>query len=415
MRTLTKCDLGGAWQTHRRLVSKMTSALLTDCRLATFALQPGGVSEMALVDDGTLVISGETIAWAGPRSALPGQWKHLLPQSCEGGLLTAGLVDAFTGLHPGPAEGVSDDLYVAQALAQLAENLAEGVTWREFKIGAHANLDGALRRLSLAHRIRAGALQRLSITLRAAHQREGDQNLNAPIEMLCTKLFPVAHALGLLDAVEVLCDDKVDDQTGAAFGFSFDDANRVLEAAYRNKIPTRMGCERHADTGGVALAPLFYARCAAYLNFCDKLGIEALAQARTTAMLLPLAQVPGQRRPPVDELRSHRIPIALGTAGADDDADSSATGHAAVRASPLLAARRACELYGLTAAQAVAGITFAGSQVLAGPGADPRAGTLDRGAPADLALWDAADPEALLQTEPPPLARRVWIGGRRWI
>jgi imidazolonepropionase-like amidohydrolase len=317
-------------------VSKMASALLTDCRLATFALQPGGVSEMALVDDGTLVISGQTIAWAGPRSALPGQWKHLLPQSCGGGLLTAGLVDAFTGLHPGPAEGVSDDLYVA-------------------------------------------------------------------------------HALGLLDAVEVLCDDKVDDQTGAAFGFSFDDANRVLEAAYRNKIPTRMGCERHADTGGVALAPLFYARCAAYLNFCDKLGIEALAQARTTAMLLPLAQVPGQRRPPVDELRSHRIPIALGTAGANDDADSSATGHAAVRANPLLAARRACELYGLTAAQALAGITSAGSQVLAGPGADPRAGALDRGAPADLALWDAADPEALLQTEPPPLARRVWISGRRWI
>jgi len=101
-----------------------------------------------------------------------------------------------------------------------------------------------------------------------------------------------AHMTGLLDAVEALCDDEVDDETGLACGFSLDDASTVLEAAYRKKIPTRLGCERHADTGGVALAPSFYARCAAYLNFCDELGVEALAQARTTAMLLPSPRRP---------------------------------------------------------------------------------------------------------------------------
>jgi len=117
----------------------------------------------------------------------------------------------------------------------------------------------------------------------------------------------------------------------------------------------------------------------------------------------------------VDELRGHQMPIALGTAGAEEDADPTAPGHAGAWASPLLAARRACELYGLTGAQALAGITFAGARVLGGPNTDPRAGTLGWGAPADLALWDATDFETLLQTEPALLARRVWVRGRRWI
>jgi len=391
----------------------MTSALLTDCRLTTFALDASGASEIAMIDDGALVISGEIVAWAGQRSSLPDQWKDLPPQSCGGRLLTPGLVDAFTGLHPGPTEGMGDDLYVAQALAQLAENLAQGVTWREFKTGADADKEGAMHQLLLARRIQAAVPQRLSVTLRAAHVREDDEDHDARIETLCTKLIPEAHITGLLDAVEALCDDEIDDETGEARGFSLDDASTVLEAAYRKKIPTRLGCERHADTGGVALAPSFYARCAAYLNFCDELGVEALAQARTTAMLLPLAQAPDKPLPPVDELRGQRIPIALGTAGAEDDTGPPATGRASPWVSPLLAARRACELYGLTAAEAFAGVTLAGARVLGGPNADPRLGTLGVGAPADLALWDAADLEMLLQAEPSLLPHRVWVRGQR--
>jgi imidazolonepropionase len=391
----------------------MTSSLLTDCRLATYVFDAGGgAGQLILIDRSALVISGDIVAWAGERSSLPKQWQDLAPQSCGGQLLTPGLVDAFTGLHPGPTQGMSDDLYVAQALAQLALSLRQGVTWRELKIGADTDMDGAMRQLLLARRIQTAAPQRLSVTLRAAHVREDDENHDSYLEILCSKLIPEAHTTGLLDAVEALCDDEVDDETGLARGFSLDDASTVLEAAYRKKIPTRLGCERHADTGGVALAPSFYARCAAYLNFCDELGVEALAQARTTAMLLPLAQAPGQRLPPVDKLRGKGIPIALGTAG-QDEAGATAAGRAGEWPSPLLAARRACEVYGLSAAEAFAGITAAGARVLGGPNADPHAGTLSTGAPADLALWDATDLDALLQADSPPLARRVWVRGRQ--
>jgi imidazolonepropionase len=215
----------------------------------------------------------------------------------------------------------------------------------------------------------------------------------------------------LLDAVEAVCDEEVDPETGEACGFSLDDASTVLEAAYRKKIPTRLVCERHSDTGAVALAPSFYARCAAYLNFCDALGVEALAQARTTAMLLPLAQEPDQRLPPVSELRDQQIQIALGTAAAEGNSRSGHAGRAETQASPLLAARRGRELYGLTVAEAFVGITSAGARVLGGPNADPRAGTLSAGATADLALWEATDLEALLESEPPPLPHRVWVHG----
>jgi len=395
-------------------VSTMSNtALWIDCRLATATPDLGSAGAITEVDDGAVVISGETIAWAGPRNSLPGQWNALPPQSCDGCLLTPGLVDAFTPLYPGPADGVDDGEYVAHALAQLAANLAQGVTWREFKTGADAGLEGAMRQLSLARRIQGATSQRVFVTLRAAQVREDDDNHDARIETLCTKLIPMAHSSGCLDAVEALCDDGLDEATGEARGFSLDDASTVLEAAYRKKIPTRLGCERYADTGAVALAPSFYARCAAYLNFCDELGVEALAQARTTAMLLPLAQLPNQPLPPVKELRRQQIPIALGTAGGDGQTDSASEGREeGAWASPLRSARRACELYGITAAEAFRGITVAAARVLGGPNADPRAGTLSAGAPADLALWQAANIEALLQVDPETLPRRVWVGGR---
>jgi imidazolonepropionase len=391
----------------------MASSLLTDCQLATYVVDAaGGAGQVTLIERGALVIADDAIAWAGQRGSLPKQWQDLAPQSCGGRLLTPGLVDAFTSLHPGPAQAESDDLYVAQALAQVAMSLKQGVTWRELKTGAHTDSDRAMRQLLLARRIQTAAPQRLSVTLRAAQVREDDENHDTHIDVLCNKLILGAYAAGLLDAVEVLCDDGVDEETGEAYGFSLDDASTLLEAAYRKKIPTRLGCEHHTDTGGVALAPSFYARCAAYLNFCDELGVEALARARTTAMLLPLAHKPGQRLPPVDELRRQRVSMALGTAG-QDDASPSATGRAGEWPSPLLAARRACEVYGLSGAEAFAGITAAGARVLGGPNADPRAGTLSAGASADLALWDATDLDGLLQAESPPVARRVWVQGRQ--
>jgi imidazolonepropionase len=390
----------------------MASTLLTDCRLATALPGANGVIEIVQVDDGALVINDATVAWAGPRSSLPGQWESLSPQSCGGQLLTPGLVDAFTALDPGPASGTDDDSYVAQALVLLSESLTQGVTWREFKTGAVVDPEGALRQLLLARRIQSSVQQRLSVTLRTAHVGEDDESRTAHLETLCTRLIPDAHAMKLLDAVEAVCDEEVDPETGEAFGFSLDDASTVLEAAYRKKIPTRLVCERHSDTGAVALAPSFYARCAAYLNFCDVLGVEALAQARTTAMLLPLAQEPDQRLPPVSELRDQRIQIALGTAAAERHGRSSRAGRTQIRTSLLLAARRGRELYGLTAAEAFAGITSAGARVLGGPNADSQAGTLSVGASADLALWEANDLEALLESEPPLLPQQVWVHGR---
>jgi imidazolonepropionase len=374
------------------------TAVWIDCRLATGTSEPGSANAVTVIDDAAVVISDETIAWVGPRSLLPGQWDGLPPQSCGGCLLTPGLVDAFTPLYPGPADGMDDDDYVAQALAQLAKNLAQGVTWREFKTGAEASMEGALRQLLLAQRIKAAAAQRVSVTLRAAQVREDDENHDVWMETLCTKLIPSAHNSRWVDAVEALSDDGFDEVTGEARGFSLDDASTVLEAAYKKKIPTRLGCERYADTGAVALAPSFYARCAAYLNFCDELGVDALAQARTTAMLLPFAQLPDQPLPPVEELRRRRIPIALGTEG--------------VEASPLRSARRACELYGFSAADAFVAVTVAAARVLGGPNADSRAGTLSAGAPADMALWNAANVEALLQVNPDPVPRRVWVRGQ---
>jgi imidazolonepropionase len=275
------------------------------------------------------------------------------------------------------------------------------VTWQEFKAGAHSDLGAAMRQLALARRIQGVCPQRLSITLRAPCVAEDDEEHDAKIETLCSKLILGAYNAELIDAVEVVCDDEVDSETGKAYGFNLDDASTLLEAAYRKKIPTRLGCERRSDTGAVALAPSFYARCAAYLNFCDPLGVEALAQARTIAMLLPLSQKVGEPAPPLSALREHRVPVAIGTGS---DASGSSCGL-------LRAARSACAIYDLTIEEAFIGITLAGSRVLAGENGGDKGGSLNIGAPADLALWDAGDLKQLLQDKEIERPTRVWIHG----
>src|SRR5258708_13152065 len=124
-----------------------------------------------------------------------------------------------------------------------------------------------MRQLSLARRIQGATSQRVFVTLRAAEVGEDGGKKDARIETWCTKLIPMAHSSGCLDAVEALCDDGLDEATGEARGFSLDDASTVLEAAYRKKIPTRLGCERYADTGAVALPPSCNARCARCWKF----------------------------------------------------------------------------------------------------------------------------------------------------
>ena len=112
----------------------------------------------------------------------------------------------------------------------------------------------------------------------------------------------------------------------------------------------------------------------------------AMARAGTVAVLLPGAFffLRESRPPPVGLLRRHGVPIAVAS---DFNPGSS----------PLLSLRLAmlmgCTLFGLTPAEALAGVTVHACTAL-GLGAER--GTLEPGKLADLVVWDASHPAELM-------------------
>ena len=60
-------------------------------------------------------------------------------------------------------------------------------------------------------------------------------------------------------------------------------ASTLLEVAYKTKIPTRLQTDQLSDSAGAALAPAFYAKAAAHVNFADEVAVGAMAGSGTTA------------------------------------------------------------------------------------------------------------------------------------
>ena len=110
-----------------------------------------------------------------------------------------------------------------------------------------------------------------------------------------------------------------------------------------------------------------------------------MARAGTVAVLLPGAfyYLGETRLPPVGLLRQEGVPIAVAS---DFNPGSS----------PLLSLRlamsMACTLFGLTAEEAIAGLTRHAAAAL---GRDDHLGTLEVGKQADLAVWDIESPAEL--------------------
>ena len=151
----------------------------------------------------------------------------------------------------------------------------------------------------------------------------------------------------------------------------------MLETGIAHGMQARLHADQLSDSGGAALAAEVGARSADHLECTSEQGVRAMAEAGTAAVLLPGAfHFLGEtRKPPVQALRDAGVPLVVAT---DLNPGSSPLG------SPLLAMHFACTLYGLTPAEALAGMTREAARVLA----LPDRGRVGEGMRADLACWD---------------------------
>jgi imidazolonepropionase len=182
-----------------------------------------------------------------------------------------------------------------------------------------------------------------------------------------------------------------------SIAFSAKQVAEVFTAAKALGLPVKLHADQLSDCGGAALASSFGALSADHLEYSPRAGIAAMAKTGTVAVLLPGAflTLRETRLPPVDELRSHGVPIAIAT-----DCNPGTSPICSLRTTMTLAT----SLFRLTPEECLAGVTRNAARAL---GLDSDRGTLEAGKRADIAAWDIGHPNEL----------SYWIGlpRPRWL
>ncbi|MDH3232481.1 MAG: imidazolonepropionase [Alphaproteobacteria bacterium] len=382
--------------------------LFIDCHLATMCQ---GSAPYGAIEDGAIAVSGDKIAWCGPRADLPRP-----PDDCaddvralDGAWVTPGLVDCHTHIVYGGdragefelrLEGASyeeiaragggirstvehtraatEDALVASALRRIADLTAEGVTVAEIKSGYGLNRDDEIKQLRAARRIAKEAPVTVATSFLGAHAvpPEFDGQPDRYIDLVCDDVIPVVAEQGLADAVDVFCE---------GIGFTADQSERVFQEAQKHGLPVKGHVGQLSDLGGAELAARYGALSCDHLEFISEAGVTAMAKAGTVAVLLPGAYyfLRETHLPPVELFRKHDVALAIAT---DCNPGSSPA------TSLLLMMNMGCTLFRLTPEEALAGVTREAARAL---GLQARFGTLEAGKTADLAIWRIGRPAEL--------------------
>jgi imidazolonepropionase len=270
-----------------------------------------------------------------------------------------------------------EQLFDASA-PRLAALLAEGVTTVEIKSGYGLTLADEAKMLRVARALGRAFPVTVRTTLLAAHTLPPEYRgrADAYIDDIAREWLPALAREGLVDAVDVFCE---------RIAFDTAQAERLFAAARTLGVPVKMHAEQLSNLGGTLLATRYAALSCDHLEYAGEAEAAALARAGTVAVLLPVAFycLAGERKPPVALLRAAHAAFAV----ASDCNPGSAPG-----ASLLTAMSMATRLFGLTAEEALAGVTRHAARAL---GLESGRGTLAPGKAADFVVWSVGSPEEL--------------------
>jgi imidazolonepropionase len=258
-----------------------------------------------------------------------------------------------------------------QSARRLKALLAEGVTAVEVKSGYGLNLHDERKMLKVARRLGRDFPVTVYTTFLGAHAVPGEFAGRADdyICSVCDEMLPALHDEGLIDAVDVFSEN---------IAFSIAQAERVFETATRLGLPVKIHAEQITNMGAASLAARYHALSADHLEHLDEAGVRAMESAGVVAVLLPTASyfLGETKRPPIDLLRCHNVPIAIAT-----DSNPGTSPNTSI----LLTMNMACTLFRLTPAEALAGVTWHAAGAL---GKSDTHGVLAAGRYADFCVWD---------------------------
>jgi imidazolonepropionase len=279
-------------------------------QVAWAPLNRGG-RDIAVVQDGSILIQGGCIDWVGPSATLPP-----LPPDAEfidatGKTVIPGLVDSHTHLvfagsredefeqrlrgrtyQEIAADGgginatvrrvrdASKDELKAMARRRLDRLLSFGVTTVEVKSGYGLNVADEIKCLEVIAELNAEGPLELVPTFLGAHavppEFHGDRE--GYLRLLIDEMLPEVARHGLAEFCDVFCETGV---------FSMAESERVLRRAADLGMRLKLHADELTPLGGAELAARVGAVSADHLLCVTEAGIDALAAAGTIATLLP--------------------------------------------------------------------------------------------------------------------------------
>ena len=361
-----------------------------------------------LIKDAAIAVMDGVIEWVGPTASLPDMYISLDRTSLGGRLVTPGLIDCHTHIVHGGDRAVefemrlngasyeevaragggivstvtatrnaTEDQLLQDALRRVDVLIAEGVTTIEIKSGYGLDTETELRMLRVARAVMANRPIRVKTTFLGAHatpaEYEGRDDVY--IDEVCIPALRAAHAEGLVDVVDGFCEGIAFDTTQIA---------REFDVAVELGLPVKLHAEQLSNLGGAKLAASYGALSADHIEYLDEDGVKALADAGTTAVILPGAfyTIRETQAPPIALLRKHGVPMAIAT---DVNPGSSPLN------SLLLALNMGCTLFRMTPEEVLRGATQNAARALG----LKDVGIIKAGMRAELAVWDIKHPAEL--------------------
>ena len=295
-----------------------------------------------VIADGTVLVSGERVVYAGPSSDLPTdvtieQAARVI--DAREYAVVPGFVDAHThALFAGDrrdelrrrlrgetyaqiaaagggiistvqaTRAASEDDLVQQTRVRLDEMLACGTTTCEIKSGYGLELEAELKQLRAIRRLAAEHPLDIVATFLGAHEvpNEYRRQRDGYIDALIDEMIPAVAAQGLAAWCDVFCESGV---------FTPDESQRILEAGARAGLKPRIHADELGPSGGSQVAAAVGARSADHLIFVPPEGIRAMAERDVVATLLPAAAfyLKLGRFAPARHLIDAAVPVALAT------------------------------------------------------------------------------------------------------
>jgi len=382
----------------------MWDRLLVNCNIAT--MDPAVDAPFGAIMDGAIGIADGRIVQVGRRVDLAGYRAESI-ERLGGAWVTPGLVDCHTHLVFGgnrsgefeqrlngatyeeiaragggivssvkATRTLSLEELTEQARPRLQALMRGGVTTVEIKSGYGLDVENEVKMLQAAKSLGESEKVRVVPTLLALHALppEYKDRREAFVQLATDQMIPAAK--GLAHAVDAFAEN---------IGFTIDEVRKLFEAAKMHKLRVKLHAEQLSNLEGAALAARYGALSADHLEHADEAGIEAMADAGMVAVLLPGAfyALSETKKPPVDLLRKHKVPIAIAT---DCNPGTSPV------LSPTLMLNMACTLFRLTPEEALAGMAREGARAL---GLQDEIGTVAAGKAADLCVWRVSRPAEL--------------------